>query len=72
MLSPNPPPGERDLRTGEAARILGVNPDTLRIWANAGKIAFTRDGHRRTYREADVYALAEAREARGHAVPEQP
>jgi molybdopterin-binding protein len=33
---------------GQAARLLGVSPDTARRWADAGRVATTRDqaGHR--------------------------
>ncbi len=47
------PPAER-LPLGEASRLLGVDPDTLRRWADEGRIpAFTTlGGHRRFDRRA--------------------
>jgi excisionase family DNA binding protein len=43
---------------GEASRLLGVHPDTVRRWANAGKIDVfaTQGGHRR-FRRATIEAL---------------
>src|SRR4051794_41890710 len=32
---------------GEAARVIGVSPDTLRRWERAGKLRTTRDGANR-------------------------
>ncbi|HEX9268224.1 MAG TPA: helix-turn-helix domain-containing protein [Candidatus Limnocylindria bacterium] len=42
------------LTVGEASRILGVDPDTLRRWADSGKVDVfqTPGGHRRFTREA--------------------
>jgi excisionase family DNA binding protein len=50
------------LSLGPASRLLGVDPDTLRRWADAGRIAAftTPGGHRRFDRRA-VERLAEAR-----------
>jgi excisionase family DNA binding protein len=47
---------------GPASRLLGVDPDTLRRWADGGRIAafVTPGGHRRFERRA-VERLAEAR-----------
>jgi molybdopterin-binding protein len=37
-----------DFRIGDAAALLGVSPDTVRRWVDAGRLAATRDeqGHR--------------------------
>jgi excisionase family DNA binding protein len=50
---PQRPPAER-LPLGEASRLLGVDPDTLRRWADEGRVpAFTTlGGHRRFERRA--------------------
>lgn len=37
----------KDLRLGEAARLLGVSTDTLRRWDRAGKLKTTRDERNR-------------------------
>lgn len=48
-------------RIGEAAELLGVSPDTVRRWIDAGRLAAERDelGHR-TIRGADLAAYARA------------
>jgi len=50
---PQRPPAER-LPLGQASRLLGVDPDTLRRWADEGRVpAFTTlGGHRRFERRA--------------------
>ena len=50
---PERPPAER-LPLGQASRLLGVDPDTLRRWADEGRVpAFTTlGGHRRFERRA--------------------
>ncbi|MBH1935703.1 helix-turn-helix transcriptional regulator [Streptomyces sp. AV19] len=35
----------RSYTIGRAARLLGVSPDTVRRWADAGRIPTTRDEH---------------------------
>ena len=42
------------LTLGEASRMLGVDPDTLRRWADNGKVDVlkTPGGHRRFLRES--------------------
>ena len=44
-----PAPGEGPLALGPAARVLGVDPDTLRRWADTGRVrtSTTPGGHRR-------------------------
>lgn len=53
-----PPVEDRLLLPRHAARLFGVDPRTLRQWAEAGKIRAQRTlgGHRR-YRESEVRAL---------------
>ncbi len=54
----------RDLSLGEAAKAIGVSPDTLRRWEQAGKLRTRRDEHnRRRVPEAEVRRLT-ARPAR--------
>lgn len=74
--------GKDWLRLGEAATALGVSPNTLRRWSDAGGITCYRSpgGHRR-FRRADVQALLEdednrpttrGREQPGAALPSDP
>ncbi|HEY8476356.1 MAG TPA: helix-turn-helix domain-containing protein [Chloroflexota bacterium] len=53
-------PIDRWVSIGRACRMLGVNPATLRQWADSGKVRayFTPGGHRR-YAEEDLRRLAE-------------
>ena len=53
--------GERWLSLGPASRILGVDPDTLRRWADMGRIGvyLTPGGHRR-FAKAEIERLASA------------
>ena len=50
MLTTATPP---DLRLSDAAAIVGVHPETLRRWADAGKVRSFRTpgGQRRFYRD---------------------
>src|ERR687885_2053893 len=49
----------RDLPLGEAAKLLGVSPDTLRRWDRAGKLRTRRDArNRRLVPSAEVERLA--------------
>jgi molybdopterin-binding protein len=54
------------LRIGEAAAQLGVSPDTLRRWAEAGRLEVElTPGGQRTVSQADVSRLAAARRREG-------
>ena len=54
------------LRIGEAAGQLGVSPDTLRRWAEAGRIEVElTPGGQRTVSQADVTRLAGERRREG-------
>ncbi len=55
------------LTIGEASQALGVDPDTLRRWSDAGKIAVfqTPGGHRRFRRETIQAMLPRPRRWRG-------
>jgi molybdopterin-binding protein len=47
------------LTLGEAARVLGVSPDTLRRWDRAGKLRVTRDErNRRQVPRSEIERLA--------------
>lgn len=61
-MTDTPAPAERLLTPSEAAAMFGVDPKTVRRWADAGRLPFVRTlgGHRR-YRQADVRALQEGR-----------
>jgi excisionase family DNA binding protein len=53
---------ERPLSLGPASRLLGVDPDTLRRWADEGRIeAFTTTGGHRRFSRAAVERILEAR-----------
>ena len=46
------------IRVAEAAALLGVSDDTLRRWADAGRITVHRDGGRATVEGGELAALA--------------
>jgi excisionase family DNA binding protein len=53
---------DRPLSLGPASRLLGVDPDTLRRWANEGRIeAFTTAGGHRRFDRSAVERILEAR-----------
>jgi excisionase family DNA binding protein len=58
------------LGLGEASRLLGVSPGTLRRWSDAGRVdAFTTPGGHRRYRRTSLERMLPAdRPARGVAV----
>jgi excisionase family DNA binding protein len=62
-LSDRPAPTSGDwISLGPAARLLGVDPDTLRRWSDVGRIrSFTTPGGHRRFARADVARLQEAR-----------
>ena len=43
-------------RIGEAAELLGVSPDTVRRWADSGRLAADRDAHGHRYVEGAALA----------------
>jgi excisionase family DNA binding protein len=58
----------RWLSLGPASRLLGIDPDTLRRWADQGRVASwtTPGGHRRFDRSALERLVAARRSTRGH------
>ena len=53
---------ERPLSLGPASRLLGVDPDTLRRWADEGRIeAFTTSGGHRRFARSALERILEAR-----------
>ena len=58
------------IRLGEAAEILGVSPDTVRRWTEAGLLPVERTaGGQRTVARADVARLAAERRRAGRDRP---
>ena len=54
------------LLTGEAARLLRVSPETVRLWTRHGRLpAMTTSNGVRILNRADVVALAEQRAREG-------
>ena len=54
--------GDTWLSLGPASRLLGVDPDTLRRWADAGKVrSFATPGGHRRFSRADLERVAAAR-----------
>ena len=61
---------EPNLRIGEAAARLGVSPDTLRRWAERGRLEVTlTPGGQRTVSQADISRLAAERRREGAGRP---
>lgn len=57
----NPPEPERDLTTAEAAAVMGVHEETMRRYADAGRVRHRKlpSGQRR-FRRVDVEAARDA------------
>jgi molybdopterin-binding protein len=52
-------------RMGQAAELLGVSPDTVRRWADAGKLATTRTAGGRRVVDGEVLAQFASAQASG-------
>jgi diguanylate cyclase (GGDEF)-like protein/excisionase family DNA binding protein len=63
--SRTPRPGDANLSVTKAARVLGVHPNTVRAWSDAGRIRFYRINDRgdRRYRLNDLQKFLAAAEA---------
>lgn len=57
---------------GQAARLLGVSPDTARRWADAGRVATSRDENGRRVIEGRDLAAFSVELARGDGEEEAP
>lgn len=57
-------------KIGEAAQLLGVSPDTVRRWADAGRLGSERkQGERRSIDGADLARFAETQSTLPRALP---
>ena len=66
-----PRPGDATLSVARAARVLGVHPNTIRAWSDAGRLRYYRINERgdRRYRQADLQRFLAAAE-KGAFAPE--
>ena len=64
-LLPPARPGDATLTVKKAARVLGVHPNTVRAWSEAGRLRFYRINDRgdRRYRLGDLQRFLAAAEA---------
>ena len=62
-----PRPGDATLSVTKAARVLGVHPNTVRAWSDAGRLRYYRINERgdRRYRQADLQRFLTAAAAGG-------
>lgn len=60
--APRPGPAAEWLSLGPASRLVGVDPDTLRRWADSGRVqAFATPGGHRRFRRTDLERVVETR-----------
>ncbi|MGH3342431.1 MAG: TOBE domain-containing protein [Carbonactinosporaceae bacterium] len=62
----------RNYRMGRAAQLLGVSPDTLRRWADAGRLPTARDEHGHRVIDGRDLACFAVRLAADEGAPESP
>ncbi len=68
-----PRPGDATLTVTKAAKVLGVHPNTVRAWSEAGRLRYFRINDRgdRRYRLGDLERFLDAAESpAGHGLPE--
>ena len=60
----SPRPGDATLTVTKAARVLGVHPNTVRAWSEAGRLRYYRINERgdRRYRLGDLQRFLSAAE----------
>src|ERR671910_3316073 len=70
-VSRTPRPGDATLSVTKAARVLGVHPNTVRAWSEAGRLRYYRINERgdRRYRLGDLHRFLSAAESPGPAMP---
>ena len=57
-MEPSPTPKVAKMRLAEAAEMLGVHPETLRRWADEGKVPYVRIlGGERRFASEDIEAV---------------
>jgi len=57
-MEPSPTPKVAKMRLAEAAEMLGVHPETLRRWADEGKVPYVRTpGGERRFASEDIEAV---------------
>src|SRR5690349_4578047 len=67
----SPRPGDATLTVTKAARVLGVHPNTVRAWSEAGRLRYYRINERgdRRYRLGDLQRFLTAAESPGPTFP---
>ena len=76
LAARTPRPGDATLSVTKAARVLGVHPNTVRAWSDAGRLRYYRINDRgdRRYRQVDLqrFLAAAVSGAAGHRNPSGP
>jgi diguanylate cyclase (GGDEF)-like protein/excisionase family DNA binding protein len=70
----SPRPGDATLSVTKAARVLGVHPNTVRAWSDAGRLRYYRINDRgdRRYRLTDLQRFLTAAESGAGTAPAEP